>query len=143
MIAKLLQLINKLVISFFLQKIEKIAYLRFIDTLFPNLHPKTHLHLNILEHCHFSGLLVETFHQMEIFLLLQTNKKHSVSLNLQTLLGKPFGNTIKDSKGKVVPYVTFQRQKSSEFSIPYARHYNPRFVYFLPHFSVRFIIKRG
>ena len=27
--------------------------------------------------------------------------------------------------------------------IPYARHYNPRFVYFLPHFSVRFIIKRG
>ena len=27
--------------------------------------------------------------------------------------------------------------------IPYARHYNPRFVYFLPHFSVRFIIKSG
>ena len=25
--------------------------------------------------------------------------------------------------------------------IPFARHYNPRFVYFLPHFSVRFIIK--
>ena len=29
------------------------------------------------------------------------------------------------------------------FSLPYARHYNPRFVYFLPHFSVRFIIKSG
>ena len=27
--------------------------------------------------------------------------------------------------------------------IPYARHYNPWFIYFLPHFSVRFIIKRG
>ena len=27
--------------------------------------------------------------------------------------------------------------------VPYARHYNPRFVYFLPHFSVRFIIKSG
>ena len=27
--------------------------------------------------------------------------------------------------------------------LPYARHYNPRFVYFLPHFSVRFITKSG
>ena len=27
--------------------------------------------------------------------------------------------------------------------VPYARHYNPRFVYFLPHFSVRSIIKSG
>ena len=27
--------------------------------------------------------------------------------------------------------------------LPYARHYNPRFVYFLPQFSVRFIIKSG
>ena len=27
--------------------------------------------------------------------------------------------------------------------IPYTRHYNPRFVYVLPHFSVRFIIKSG
>ena len=25
--------------------------------------------------------------------------------------------------------------------IPYARHNNPRFEYFLPHFSVRFLIK--
>ena len=25
--------------------------------------------------------------------------------------------------------------------VPYARHYKPRLVYFLPHFSVRFIIK--
>jgi hypothetical protein len=24
--------------------------------------------------------------------------------------------------------------------VPYARHYNPRFVYFLPHFSLRFIL---
>ena len=27
--------------------------------------------------------------------------------------------------------------------IPYARHYKPRLVYFLPHFSLRFIIKSG
>ena len=31
----------------------------------------------------------------------------------------------------------------AKYYLPYARHYNPRFVYFLPHFSVRFIIKSG
>jgi hypothetical protein len=49
------QLIKKLEISFSLQKIEKIAYLRFIDILGLNLNPKIHSHWNILEHCHFSG----------------------------------------------------------------------------------------
>ena len=29
----------------------------------------------------------------------------------------------------------------SKIRIPYERHYNPRLVYFLPQFSVRFIIK--
>ena len=29
------------------------------------------------------------------------------------------------------------------YGLPYARHYNPQFVYFLPHFSVQFIIKSG
>ena len=28
----------------------------------------------------------------------------------------------------------------SQFLIPYVRHYNPRLVYFLPHFSLRFIL---
>ena len=28
----------------------------------------------------------------------------------------------------------------SKNNIPYAHHYNPRFVYFLPHFSLRFIL---
>ena len=27
--------------------------------------------------------------------------------------------------------------------VPYARHYNPRFVFFLPHFSLRFIFESG
>ena len=27
--------------------------------------------------------------------------------------------------------------------LPYARHYKPRLVYFLPHFSLRFIFKSG
>ena len=27
--------------------------------------------------------------------------------------------------------------------IPYARHYNPRFVFILPHFSLRFIFESG
>ena len=40
------------------------------------------------------------------------------------------------SKMAIVVFLTFSCQ------IPYARHYNPRFVYFLPHFTVRFIIKR-
>jgi hypothetical protein len=30
-----------------------------------------------------------------------------------------------------------------QFQLPYARHYNPRFVFILPHFSLRFIFKRG
>ena len=89
------QLISKVEISFSSQRIEKIAYLKFIDTLFPNLNLKTHLHLNTLEHCHFSGLLVETFHLMGIFLLLQTNKKHSVLINQKIFLGKPLGNISK------------------------------------------------
>ena len=29
------------------------------------------------------------------------------------------------------------------YYVPSARHYKPRLVYFLPHFSVRFIIKSG
>jgi hypothetical protein len=29
------------------------------------------------------------------------------------------------------------------FYVPYARHYNPRFVFFLPHFSLRFIFESG
>ena len=33
--------------------------------------------------------------------------------------------------------------KKYEVYLLYARHYNPWFVYFLPHFSVRFMIKRG
>ena len=34
-----------------------------------------------------------------------------------------------------------QKTKWTDFEIPYARHYDPRLVYFLPHFSVRSIIK--
>ena len=30
-----------------------------------------------------------------------------------------------------------------ENELPYARHYNPRFVFILPHFSLRFIFKSG
>ena len=29
------------------------------------------------------------------------------------------------------------------YNIPYARHYNPRFVFFLPQFSLRFIFESG
>ena len=49
------QLISKLEIYFFSQKIEKIAYLKFIDIPGPNLNPKIRTHWNILEHYHFSG----------------------------------------------------------------------------------------
>ena len=30
-----------------------------------------------------------------------------------------------------------------DWYVPYARHYNPRFVFFLPHFSLRFIFESG
>ena len=31
----------------------------------------------------------------------------------------------------------------SKFQLPYVRHYNPRFVFFLPQFSLRFIFESG
>ena len=34
-------------------------------------------------------------------------------------------------------------QSSTMKLVPYARHYNPRFVFFLPHFSLRFIFESG
>ena len=39
-------------------------------------------------------------------------------------------------------YLIFLTFKNN-FLLPYARHYNPRFIFILPHFSLRFIFKSG
>ena len=57
-------------------------------------------------------------------------KKRKASIGLSVLFNQ-----------SIISYIF--EQNCNVKQILYARYYNPRFVYFLPHFSVQFIIKSG
>ena len=56
-------------------------------------------------------------------------------MDFYVVLGRPVLNLT----STYLIYVT----NTFEKNVPYARHYNPRFVFILPHFSLRFIFKSG
>ena len=50
---------------------------------------------------------------------------------------------MRNIKIKDFPNMYSETTYSLFFGIPYAHHYKPRFVHFLPHFSLRIVIKSG
>ena len=69
----------------------------------------------------------------------QTHEQQTTSKDItQSKILDSFCNTFSTHFVTVCPLFVIRLVR-----LPYARNYNLRFVYFSPHFAVRFIIKRG
>ena len=77
--------------------------------------------------------------QMMIAFRLIPNTKTFIS-DIDTLIPDGFFRQYYWSFG-LSNNVYYAEKLTKRSSIPYAHHYNPRFVYFLPHFSLQFILK--
>ena len=115
-----------------------------------------HHRFKLVNYPGLSGFVQENFPTLLLFKMWACNSStafFSDLKNILTLQPETKPNQINKIIGIigiasiVIPTEVTHKQKKVYFKviiyIPYARHYNPQFVYFLPHFSVRFIIKSG
>ena len=67
--------------------------------------------------------------------------RKALQLNIAAFSTSKLIKTIEFQPSGIFKPVIKLAERKPHLELPYARHYKPRLVYFLPHFSMRFIIK--